>query len=162
MKTDIEQSLGALSSACQDKIALLCTIPGVDTISAISIISEIGIDMPQFGSAGQFLSWVGVVPQNKEPAGKKRTTRIAKGNQYLKPVPVQCANAATRDKSHPEIRDKHMATRKRRGFKKAITATAKRIATCAYFMLPRNEEHNPPKHMEMPPQTKARLTWTSS
>jgi len=143
MKTDIEQSIASLSSAYQDKIDLLSTIPGIDTISATSIISEIGVDMSQFGSVGQFLSWVGVVPQNNESANKKKTTRIAKGNAWLKPVLVQCANAAIKDKNHPEMRDKHMAIRKRRGFKKAIVATAKRIATCAYFMLLRNEVYNP-------------------
>jgi len=35
----------------EDKIALLCAIPGINRNSAITIISEIGINMEQFASS---------------------------------------------------------------------------------------------------------------
>ena len=105
--------------------------------------SEIGDNMKVFGSLGKFLSWVGVVPQNNESAGKKKSTRIAKGNSWLKPVIVQCANAAIKDKKHPEIREKYLKLKRRRGHKKAIIAIAKRLLTAIYYMLLRNEVYKP-------------------
>ena len=94
-------------------------------------------------SVKRCLSWVGVVPQNDESAGKKKSTRIAKGNSWLKPVLVQCANAAIKDKKHPEIREKYLAIKKRRGHGKAIITIAKRLMTAIYFMLLRDEMYAP-------------------
>jgi len=96
-----------------------------------------------FGSVKKCLSWVGVVPQNDESAGKKKSTRIAKGNSWLKPVLVQCANAAIKDKKHPEIREKYLAIKKRRGHGKAIIAIAKKLMTAIYFMLLIDQMYTP-------------------
>ena len=40
----------------------------------------------------------GLVPGNNESAGKKKSSRINPGNQYLKPVLLQCALVAVRNK----------------------------------------------------------------
>lgn len=142
-KAKLEQSMASFSEDFSHQLKLLDSAPGIDSISAISIISEIGDDMNVFGSVGKFLSWVGVVPQNNESAGKKKSTRIAKGNSWLKPVIVQCANAAIKDKKHPEIREKYLELKRRRGHKKAIIAIAKRLLTAIYYMLLRDEEYKP-------------------
>jgi transposase len=132
-----------LSKDYSRQLEILDSAPGVDSISAISILSEIGVDMKAFGSAKKFLSWVGVVPQNNESAGKKFSTRIGKGNKWLKPVVVQCANVAIRDKKHPEIREKYLSIKKRRGHGKAVIAIAKRLMTAIYFMLLKDEIYKP-------------------
>ena len=142
-KTELESTMESLSQDFSRQIDLLVSAPGIDTISAMTIISEIGVDMNAFGSVKRFLSWIGLVPQNDESAGKKKSTRIGKGNHWLKPVIVQCANAAKNSKDHPEIRNKYLALKKRRGYGKAIIAIAKRIMTSVYYMLLRNEEYNP-------------------
>jgi hypothetical protein len=142
-KAELESAMESLSKDYSRQLKIVDSAPGVDTISAISIISEIGGDMKQFGSVKRFLSWVGVVPQNDESAGKKKSTRIGKGNTWLKPVIVQCANVAIRDKEHPEIREKYLAIKKRRGHAKAVIAIAKRLMTAIYYMLLRNEMYNP-------------------
>ena len=98
--------------------------------------------MNVFGSVKKFLSWVGVVPQNNESAGKKKSTKIGKGNTWLKPVIVQCANSAIKDKKHPEIREKYLALKKRRGHGKALVAIAKRLMTAIYYMLLRDEMYS--------------------
>jgi hypothetical protein len=107
--------------------------------------------MGAFGSVKKFLSWIGLVPQNDESAGKKKSTRIGKGNHWLKPLIVQCANAAKNSKNHPEIRDKYLALKKRRGYGKAIIAIAKRIMTAVYYMLLRNEMYNPQINIDRAP-----------
>jgi transposase len=142
-KAELESTMESLSQDFSRQIELLVSAPGIDTISAMTIISEIGVDMNVFGSVKKFLSWIGLVPQNNESAGKKKSTRIGKGNQWLKPVIVQCANAAKNSKKHPEIRDKYLALKKRRGYGKAIVAIAKRIMTAVYYMLLRMETYNP-------------------
>jgi len=150
-KAELESSMESLSKDFNRQLEILVSAPGIDTISAISIISEIGVDMNVFCSVKKFLSWVGLVPQNNESAGKKHSTRIGKGNTWLKPVIVQCANAAIRDKSHPEMREKYLALKKRRGHGKAIVAIAKRLMTAVYYMLLRDELYNPDSGIDSAP-----------
>jgi transposase len=52
--------------------------------TALRVLSEIGVDMNQFPTVGNLCSWAGVVPANNESAGKKFSTRVSKGGQYLK------------------------------------------------------------------------------
>ncbi|MFQ9918848.1 MAG: transposase [Flavonifractor plautii] len=52
-------------------ISLLRTIPGIDRSSAITVISEIGVDMAQFGSSKRLCCWAGLTPGNNESAGQE-------------------------------------------------------------------------------------------
>ena len=52
-------------------------IKGINALSAILIISEIGIDMSQFESDKQLVSWAELSPANNESAGKKKSVRIS-------------------------------------------------------------------------------------
>jgi len=96
-------------------IALLCTIPGVDRSSAITIISEIGTDMTQFGSSKRLCCWAGLTPGNNESAGKKKSVRISRAGVYLKPAFVQVAHAAVKDKGASYYALKYERIHKRRG-----------------------------------------------
>jgi transposase len=140
-KAELELTMVSLSKDSSRQLEKVDSSPGVDSISTISIISEIGVDMKVFGTVKRFLSWVGVVPQNAESTGKKKSTRIGKGNTWLKPVIIQCANAAINDKKHPEMREKYLALKKRRGHGKAIVAIGKRLMTAIYYMLLRDETY---------------------
>jgi transposase len=79
-------------------IEMLTTIPGVSSLSAEVIVSEIGIDRSRFCIEGNLISWAGLCPKNDESAGKRRSTRTKKGAPWLKTTLVQCAWAATRTK----------------------------------------------------------------
>jgi transposase len=142
-KAELESNMISLSKDFSRQLEVVDSAPGIDTISAISIISEIGVEMKVFGSVKKYLSWIGLVPQNNESAGKKKTTKIGKGNTWLKPVAIQCANAAIKSKKHPEIREKYLAIKKRRGHGKAIVAIAKRLMTAVYYMLLKDEMYDP-------------------
>jgi transposase len=72
------------------------TIPGVNRDSAITIISEIGIDMSQFCTSKRLCFWAGFVPGSNESGGKKKSVRITRAGVYLKPALVQCAHAAVK------------------------------------------------------------------
>ncbi len=145
------ESLIAKVNTCVDKmvakyegaINLLCTIPGVDRNSAITIISEIGINMDQFGSSKRLCCWAGLTPGNNESAGKKKSVRISRAGVYLKPALVQVAHAAVKDKVHPYYALKYERISKRRGKKRAIIAIARMILTAIYSMLCTGEVWNP-------------------
>jgi transposase len=76
---------------------ILQTIPGIDALSAAFLRVEIGVAaMQRFGSMKQLSFWGGMCPANNESAGKKKSTRTRKGNQTLRRVPCEGANAAQR------------------------------------------------------------------
>jgi transposase len=115
-------------------ILLLMTMPGVGLLAAQAILSEIGRDMTRFPTAGHLLSWTGLCPSNNESAGKRRSTRLRKGNLLLKTMLVQCAWAATR-KQGSYFRAQFYRIRARDGVKKAACAVAASILTTIYHML---------------------------
>src|SRR5499426_2589879 len=59
-------------------LAALDTIPGVNRIGAIHIVSETGADMSRFPSAGHLCSWAAMCPGQNESAGKRRSGKPAK------------------------------------------------------------------------------------
>ncbi len=68
----IDAAIEVAIKAYQVEIDLLQTIPGVGKDSAISIISEIGVDMSKFPNENHLSSWAGVSPGNNETGGKKK------------------------------------------------------------------------------------------
>lgn len=126
------------------EIELICTVPGISTFSAISVIGEIGADMSVFPTSKHLCSWAGLTPQNDQSAGKKKTTRISRAGAYIKPLLVQCALAAIKAKNkHPEIFNRYSALKNRRGHKKAIIAIARMLLTAIYNILKKREPYNP-------------------
>ena len=107
------------------------------------ILSEIGCDMEVFDAAAQPCSWAGLVPADNMSNGKKKSTRITRAGQYLKPLMVQCALSAVRSTSNTYFAVKHDRLRKRRGHKKAIIAIARKMMVCIYHMLKNGETFNP-------------------
>ena len=135
--------INAMVEKYDGAISLLCTIPGIDRSSAITVISEIGVDMAQFGSSKRLCCWAGLTPGNNESAGKKKSVRISRAGVYLKPALVQVAHAAVKDKLNPYYALKYERIAKRRGKKRAIIAIARMILTAIYSMLSTGEIWNP-------------------
>ena len=139
----VDGCINTMVNKYEGYIVLLCTIPGVDRNSAITILSEIGVDMAQFGSSKRLCCWAGLTPGNNESAGKKKSVRISRAGVYLKPALVQVAHAAVKDKSSPYYALKYERIAKRRGKKRAIIAIARMILTAVFVMLSNLEEWNP-------------------
>jgi transposase len=123
-------------------------LPGITQLSSALIISEIGADMSVFESAKHLTSWAGLAPANNESAGKKKSVRISKAGQFLKPLLVQCALAAVKSKKETYFADKYYKLKKRRGHKKAIIAVARMMLTCIYHMIKTGEVFNPSDYEE--------------
>lgn len=140
---DIDSMVDSLVEPYESAIKLLCTIPGVDRNSAITILSEIGTDMSQFSNSKRLCCWAGLTPGNNESAGKKKSVRITRAGVYLKPALVQAAHSAVKSKKSPYYKVKYEHIFKRRGKKRAIIAIARMILTAAYHMLFTGEVWNP-------------------
>ena len=146
-------------------IVLLRTIPGVDRSSAITILSEVGVDMTQFGSSKRLCCWAGLTPGNNESAGKKKSVRISRAGVYLKPALVQVAPRSREGQTFPLLRAKNMnGFPKRRGKKRAIIAIARMILTAVFVMLSNLEEWNPVDlyRVDMPEHLKEKTTFQGS
>ena len=143
---DVDSEIESLISSDPDyenAVELLCTIPGVKYDSAITIISEIGIDMSQFCSSKRLCCWAVLTPGSNESAGKKKSVRITRAGVYLKPALVQCAHAAVKSDKSPYYKKKYESLVKRRGKKRAIIAIARMILTAIFQMLTTGETWNP-------------------
>ena len=141
-KLNLESVILSLSEKYTKELNLVLTVPGIQSFSAIAIISEIGVDMSVFPSSKHLCSWAGLTPQNNESAGKKKTTRISRAGAYIKPLLIQCALCAVRAKTFPEVGKRYNALKKRRGHKKAIIAVARMLLTAIYNILKKNEPYN--------------------
>ena len=134
------------------------TRPQITENSARYIIAEIGADMTVFKSSKHLCSWAGLTPQNNESANKKKSTRISRAGVYLKPLMVQCALAAIKDKKNTYFRVKYDRIKKRRGHKRAIIAVARMLLTCLYHMFLKKEAFQPSDihYEELPEQLLAK------
>jgi transposase len=137
----VEEDLNILEQRIQEKLkpytaqfTLLQEIPGIDETLAAAIIAELGVDMGVFENVSQMSSWAGVCPGNNESAGKRRSSRIPKGNVYLKTALVEAANSAAKAKG-TYLRDKFYRLKARRGYKRAAVAVGHKILVAIYHML---------------------------
>jgi transposase len=143
-KSELEQVILALATPFQQELDIILTAPSFkNRFTAIAIIAEIGVNMESFPSAKHLCSWAGLTPTNNESAGKKKSVRVSKAGCYIKPLLVQCANSIVRSEKHPEIRNRFLSIKKRRGHKKAIIAIARMLLTAIYNMLKKKENYNP-------------------
>jgi transposase len=130
LEHEIEQRLKPV----QEVIVRLCTIPGVDRVSAWGIVSEVGLDMGQFPDAAHLASWAALCPGNWESAGKNKSGRTRKGSVWLRRHLCQCAWAvSTKQKNYLSALFKRLAAR--RGVKRASIAVAHAILVIVYHIL---------------------------
>ena len=131
-----------LVSPYENYITLLMTIPGIDRYSAITILSEIGVDMSQFSNHYRLSAWAGLSPGCNESAGKKKSVKISRAGVYLKPCLVEVAHCAVQDKTNTYYANKFNKISKRRGKKRTYIAIARKILVAIYHMLSTGEVWN--------------------
>jgi transposase len=74
----LEEGLESFRTA----VELITSIPGIESLSAHVIVSEIGIDMSRFPSSAHLISWACLCPRNDESAGQASIQSGAQG-RYL-------------------------------------------------------------------------------
>ena len=74
------------------------SIPGIDRITAWTIVAEMGPDMASFPTAAHAASWAGLCPGQEESAGKRKSGRTRQGNVWLRRALTQAAWGASMKK----------------------------------------------------------------
>lgn len=116
----------------------LTRILGLNVLSVLIIISEIGLDMSRWRNAKAFCSWLGLCPGNKISGGKvldSRTVHVVnRVSVLLKGI------APSVGKTDTWLGIFHRRMRARLGPAGANTATARKLACLVYHLLRYKEE----------------------
>ncbi len=115
-------------------VELMDLVPGINQRVAEGVLSEMGVDMSCFPTHGHAASWTGLCPGNNESAGKRKSGRIRKGNQWLRRYLIEAAWAAVR-KRGTYLSALYYRLVPRRGKKKAIVAVAHALLVMIYHIL---------------------------
>ncbi len=126
-----------------EEISLLCTIPSVQKLSALFILSEIGHDMSAFSNANSLVGWAGLRPRNEESAGRIQSRKTLHGNKYLRQILVEISwSAARSNKSF--LGKKYSILSKRMKSQKALIAITRKMLVIIYNVLKTKQpfDHN--------------------
>ena len=140
----IETEILRLADPYLCQLELIRTVPGFSgaPMTAIALISEIGVDMSVFPSAKHLVSWAGCCPRNDRSNKKVKSTRISRAGYYLKPLLVQIANAIIKSDKYPECKERYRRIKARRGHKKAIIAVCRMLLTAIWNVLSKLEPYS--------------------
>lgn len=144
---EVERRIMGCAQQYEPALQLLETIPAIQRRASTIIVSELGVDLSMFPTAGHLCKWAGLCPGDNESAKKKKTMRITKGNPRIKSVMVQCAWAATRCKNF-FLRDWFYRLRARRGTKKALIAVARKLLSIVWHILTTGEIYEETRYDE--------------
>lgn len=117
-------------------------VSGISELSALTIMSEVGIDMSKWKTEHHFTSWLGLAPNTKISGGKVISSRIMKKKHYAGQAFRMAANGLHNSKS--AIGDYYRRIKSRAGAGKAVVATARKLAII-YYKIVRNQEAFNPK-----------------
>ena len=130
--------MSEIAAPYKRQLEILDSIPGIDKVSSLLILAEIGNEpFKDFETAERLCSWAGVVPRNDESAGKIYSKNILNGNQHLKPVLTQVAWVAVKQRGTP-FHYWFWTRQKRLGQKKAIIAVSRKILKLIFTLLQDN------------------------
>jgi transposase len=118
----------------EEQLRLLTTIPGIDRTAASTILIEVGPEIEVFASKEHFAAWAGLCPGNNESGGKRRNARTRRGSKTLRACLVECAHGAARTRGC-QFEAHHRALAARRGYKRAIVASAHKMLRIIYVVL---------------------------
>lgn len=111
----------------------LLAVPGINTVTAMQLIGEIGLDMTRWKNAKQFASWLGLCPGNKVSGGKHLSGKTKPSNNRAAATLRMAASTLYCNSTALGAYLRRLKSRK--GPMKAITATAHKLAKIIYNML---------------------------
>lgn len=109
-------------------------IPGIDEITAWSLVAEMGPDMAPFETADQAASRSCVCPGNHESAGKQRDGRTRQGNPWLRSAICEAAWGASRTKKS-YFHAQYARVCARRGPHRALMAIAHSMIVVGFYLV---------------------------
>jgi hypothetical protein len=111
----------------------LTTIPGIDVLTAHTLLTEIGPDLSKFPSPQAFASWLGLCPDNRISGGKVlsvKTRRVKNRAALALRMSAQAVQG-----SRTSLGGYYRRMRAKLGGPKAITATAHKLARIVYHLI---------------------------
>ncbi len=118
----------------------LTAVPGMNALTAHTLLAEVGPDLSKFRSASAFASWLGLCPDNDVSGGKVLSVRTRRVKNRAAWAFRMAANALY--KSQSWLGNFFRRMRARLGAPKAITAAAHKLARIVYHLLTRREPYD--------------------
>lgn len=161
-KKNIEKEILRLAEPYSWQLDLIRTVPGfsTDPMTAIAVISEIGINMSVFPTAKHLASWTGCCPRNDQSNKKIKSTRISRAGAGLKPLLVQVANGVISSDKYPECKERYRRIKAHRGHKKAIIAICRMFLTAIWNVLSKDEPYSADGYLRDRPSGQTRVLTT--
>lgn len=116
----------------------LTEVNGFNTLTAITIISEVGLDMSKWKTEKHFTSWLGLAPNNAISGGKVLKTGTKKIKSRASRAFRQAAQTLERSQSYLGAYYRKM--KYRLGAGKANVATARKLAALFYNLMKNGTE----------------------
>ncbi len=117
----------------------LTRIDGIDSVSALTILGEIGTDMSRWQTVKHFTSWLGLCPGTKVSGGKVLGSKSKPTANRAASALRLAAASLSRSRSALGAYLRRMSARI--GKPQAITATAHKLARLVYSMLKHGTEY---------------------
>jgi transposase len=137
-KTQTAKKIEALCKNNQQAM-LLTSIPGISYYSAMIILTEIG-EIYRFSNPKKLCSYAGLVPRTIQSGNHVYHGRILKEcNQNLKWILDQCTHTHIRHCPNSLITKFYHRVEKKKGTNKATVAASRKLLTCIWHMLMKNE-----------------------
>ena len=111
----------------------LTALPGLGPYGALTLVSEIGLDMRRWATEKHFVSWLAVAPRNQISGGKLLGSRTPPSANRAAKILRMAAMSLGRSDHALGAFSRRLAART--GKAKAITATARKLAILVYRML---------------------------
>jgi Transposase IS116/IS110/IS902 family len=117
-------------------------VTGDDLASRMRLeLSEIGVDMTRFPTAGHLVSWAKHAPKANQSAGKSNPRHHQQGQPLDRQHPRRGGIGAARTKTSPGSRYHRLASR--RGKQRALAAVGNSTLTIAWHLLPDPQPTSP-------------------
>lgn len=125
----------------KQEFQLLQTIIGIGPTLAAYLIAEI-CPISRFRTKKKLRRYAGIVPCNKESAGKRLATYVPKVScrKLLKWALIEASNAGVRSKS--KLKEYYKKKKKQKGAQKAMVATASSLCDIVYNVLKNKKEYH--------------------
>lgn len=117
----------------------LLAVPGINHVSAMQLLGEIGFDMTRWSNPKHFASWLGLCPGNKVSGGKRISGKTKPSNNRAAATLRMAASTLYRSQTSLGAYLRRLKARV--GPMKAITATAHKLAIIIYTMLRHGVEY---------------------
>jgi transposase len=119
----------------------LCKIPGVNEVTALELIAEIGTDMSKWPNTKHFAAWLNLAPNTKITGGKLISSKMMKKKNRAGQTLKMSASSLARNKT--PLGDYYRRMRAKLGGKGAVLATAHKLARIIFVMLKNKKEYMP-------------------